>query len=128
MSKKVGAKEKKTLLLPNKTDCSMIKLIQNIFKVLLIVACCFVPATLSAQDVQHNQIENEQNQVGITISNSCLRVKNAEGLVIEIFNLTGEKVYTQRIESSSKTIVLAHLQRGYYVVKIGNYTRKIYLH
>ncbi len=106
----------------------MIKLIQNIFKVLLIVACCFAPATLSAQDVQHNQIENEQNQVGITISNSCMRVKNAEGLVIEIFNLTGEKVYTQRIESSSKTIDLAHLQRGYYVVKIGNYTRKIYLH
>lgn len=105
----------------------MIKALHNTIKVLLIVCCLFVPVAVSAQDVQNNQIEMEQQQITVTVSDANLRVKNAEGLVIEIFSLTGEKVYSQRIESGSKSIELAHLQRGFYIVKIGKYTRKIYL-
>ena len=105
----------------------MVKSLRNILKALLISCCLSVPATASAQDVQHNQIETEQQQITITVSDANVRVKNAEGLAIEIFSLTGEKVYTQRIDSSSKSIDLSNLQRGFYIVKIGKYTRKIYL-
>lgn len=105
----------------------MAKSLHKTLKALLIVCCLSVPAMAAAQDVQHSQIEMEQQQITVTVSDANLRVKNAEGLVIEIFNLTGEKVYTQRIESSSKSIELSHLQRGFYIVKIGKYTRKIYL-
>ena len=105
----------------------MVKLLHNTLKVLLITCCLSVPAMASAQDVQHSQIETEQQQITVTVSDATLRVKNAEGLAIEIFSLTGEKVFSQRIESSSKTIELSHLQRGFYIVKIGKYTRKVYL-
>lgn len=104
----------------------MIKSLHNILKAFLIACSLFVPMAMSAQDVQHNQIEMEQ-QITVTVSDANLRVKNAEGLVIEIFSLTGEKVYSQRIESASKSIELSHLQRGFYIVKIGKYTRKIYI-
>ena len=90
--------------------------------------CLSMPLTMMAEDVQQSPIEMEQNQIAIAVSGSNLRVKNAEGLVMEIFSLTGEKVYTQRIDSSSKSFDLGNLQRGYYIVKIGKFTRKIYLH
>lgn len=104
----------------------MIKSLHNILKTFLIACSLFVSMAMSAQDVQHSQIEMEQ-QITVTVSDANLRVKNAEGLVIEIFSLTGEKVYSQRIESASKSIELSHLQRGFYIVKIGKYTRKIYI-
>ena len=92
------------------------------------VTCLSMPAMMVAQEAQQSPVEMEQNQTAIVVSGSNLRVKNAEGMVLEIFSLTGEKVYTQRIEGSSKSFDLANLQRGYYIIKIGKFTRKIYLH
>lgn len=105
----------------------MVKSLRNTLKVLLIACSLSVPMKMSAQDVQNSQIELEQQQVTVVVSDANLRVKNAEGLAIEIFSLTGEKVFSQRIETSSKSIDLSHLQRGFYIVKVGKYTRKIYL-
>ena len=90
--------------------------------------CLSMPVSLMAQDVQQSQVEMEQNQISISLTGSSLRVKNAEGLVLEVFNLTGEKIYSQRIEGQSKSFELGQLQRGYYIVKVGKFTRKIYLH
>ncbi len=89
-----------------------------------------VPATMMAEteEIQNSQIEMEQNQVTIAVSGSTIRVKNAEGQVLEIYGLTGEKLYTQNIDSASKTFDLGQLQRGFYIVKIGKFTRKVYLH
>lgn len=106
----------------------MVKSLHNTFKALLITGCLVTPTMVLAQDVQHTPIEIDQNPIAVNVSESNLRVKNADGLMIEIFSLTGEKVYTQRIEGVSKSIDLSHLQRGYYIVKIGKFTRKIYLH
>ncbi|MBQ0023626.1 MAG: T9SS type A sorting domain-containing protein [Prevotellaceae bacterium] len=94
---------------------------------ILFAACFAMPVAMNAQDIQRNQVEMEQNQINVIANESNLRVKNADGLVIEIYSLTGEKVYTQRIEGQSKSIDLAHLQKGYYIVKIGKFTRKVYL-
>lgn len=82
---------------------------------------------MAAQDVQHSQVEMEQTQIAVTVTKSNIRVQNADGLVLKIFSITGENVYSQRIEGTSKSIDLAQLSRGCYIVKIGNYTRKIYL-
>ena len=109
----------------------MVKSVLKISKVLLLMVCLSsVPATMLAEteEVQNNQIEMEQNQITITVSGSAIRVKNAEGQVLEVYSITGEKVYTQNIDSASKTIELSHLQRGVYIVKIGKFTRKVYLH
>ncbi|MBO7581840.1 MAG: T9SS type A sorting domain-containing protein [Bacteroidaceae bacterium] len=109
----------------------MVKSILKISKALLLMVCLSsVPATMMAEveEMQNNQIEMEQNAITIAVSGSTIRVKNAEGLTLEIYGITGEKVYTQNIDSSSKAFELSHLQRGYYIVKIGKFTRKIYLH
>lgn len=109
----------------------MVKSVLKISKVLLLMACLSsVPATMMAEteEIQNSQIEMEQNQVTIAVSGSTIRVKNAEGQVLEIYGLTGEKLYTQNIDSASKTFDLGQLQRGFYIVKIGKFTRKVYLH
>ena len=89
-----------------------------------------MPATMLAEteEMQNSQIEMEQNQVTISVSGSSIRVKNADGQTLEIYSLTGEKVYTQVIDSASKSFELSQLQRGYYIVKVGKFTRKVYLH
>ena len=104
----------------------MVKSQFHIFKVLLIVACLAMSNGIMAQ-VNPSQPEMEQNQIEFAISKSTIRIKNAEGITLEIFSLTGEKVYTQRIDSDSKSYELASLHKGFYIVKIGKFTRKIYL-
>lgn len=109
----------------------MVKSLLHISKVLLLMACLSsVPAMMMAEteEMQDSQIEMEQNQVTISVSGSSIRVKNADGQTLEIYSLTGEKVYTQVIDSASKSFELSQLQRGYYIVKVGKFTRKVYLH
>ena len=109
----------------------MAKSLLQISKLLLMVICLSsVPVTMMAEseEIQDSQIEMEQNQITITVSGSSIRVKNADGHTLEIYGITGEKVYSQVIDSSSKIFELSQLQRGYYIVKIGKFTRKVYLH
>ena len=106
----------------------MVKSLHNALKVLLLMACMAAPATMIAQDVQQGQVEMEQNQIAISVNGFTIRVKNAEGFEVEVFSLTGEKVHTQHIDSPSKAVNLSQLQPGYYLVKIGKFTRKVYLH
>ena len=89
-----------------------------------------VPATMLAEteEIQNSQIEMEQNQITMTVSGSTIRVNYAEGQVMEGYSITGDTVYTQNIDSASKAFELSQLQRGYYIVKIGKFTRKVYLH
>lgn len=105
----------------------MVRPLHNAMKVLLMMFCLSMPAVMMAEDMQESQVEMEQTQVSISVNGTTLRVKNADGMVLEIFSLTGNKVYTQRVEGQSRAYELAHLQRGYYIVKIGNFTRKVYL-
>lgn len=84
--------------------------------------------TVKAQDLQKVQpIEQEVNQISVTITGATLHVKNAEHCTLEIYSLTGERIYACTIDSSSKSIPIADLSRGYYIVRIGKYTRKIYV-
>ena len=105
----------------------MVKSLHKTLIVLLTMACMACPTAIMAQDMQQSQVEMEQNQITISVVGNTLRVKNAEGLTLEIYNLTGGKEYTQHIESASKAINLSQLQPGYYIVKIGKFTRKVYL-
>ena len=104
----------------------MFKSLHNTFKILLFATALSIPVALRAEDFKEIQVEMEQ-QVAISVNGTTLRVKNADGQVLEIFSLTGEKVLTQRIEGASHPIELGQLQRGYYIVKIGKFTRKFYL-
>lgn len=80
-----------------------------------------------AQDDHKAQIETEQQAVSITVSESCVHIKNAEKMVLEIYNLAGVKVSTQKIDSADKKIELENLPKGCYIIKVGKTVRKICL-
>ena len=85
------------------------------------------PAQSYAQDVKQG-IETEQQSISVQmINNSVLQIKNAEHMVVEIFSITGEKVYTARIDGQAKQVDLGCLPKGIYVVKVGKFTRKVYV-
>lgn len=56
--------------------------------------------------------------------NNTLIVKGFNGQEIEIFNLTGTKISSQKVEGQEKSYTL-NLQKGCYIVKIGKFVRKI---
>ncbi|MBP5375573.1 MAG: T9SS type A sorting domain-containing protein [Bacteroidaceae bacterium] len=94
----------------------------------MVICLSSVPVTMMAESEEIQDSQMEQNQITITVSGSSIRVKNADGQTLEIYGITGEKVYSQVIDSTSKIFELSQLQRGYYIVKIGKFTRKVYLH
>lgn len=67
------------------------------------------------------------DQVVIIATESTVHVKNAEGQVLEIFDMTGQKVAVIKIDSDSKTIPLNDMKKGCYILRIGKTVRKIYI-
>ncbi len=64
------------------------------------------------------------NSTSLSVNGSTVKVTNANGEVLEIFNLTGAKVATIRIDSSEKTLNL-NLPKGCYILKVGKVVRKV---
>ncbi|MCM1311690.1 MAG: T9SS type A sorting domain-containing protein [Roseburia sp.] len=99
-------------------------------KILLLIMVSFVFTMQSMamdDDNQKTDIENEPHQVTITVSESTIHIKNASQMVLEIYNVAGIKVNTQRIDSPDKTVELNNLSKGCYILKIGKIVRKVYL-
>lgn len=69
-------------------------------------------------------IENELNGINITLNGAQLHVTNAANMTLEIYNLTGVRVMSMRIDSEDKTLNL-NLQKGCYMLKVGKVVRKI---
>lgn len=101
-------------------------------KILIMITATFLlamPMEVKAQDIQQQRttIEQEVAPITISVNESTIHIKNAEKMVIEIYNMTGVKVVTQRIDSSDKMIELDNLPKGCYIIKIGKVARKVYL-
>ena len=101
-------------------------------KILIMITAAFflaMPMDVKAQDIQQQRttIEQEVAPITISVNESTIHIKNAEKMVIEIYNMTGVKVVTQRIDSSDKIIELDNLPKGCYIIKIGKVARKVYL-
>lgn len=105
----------------------MTKFVRNIALMTAFAFFVCMPSVANAESFINNPFEMEQNAISVTVSESTLHVKNADHMVLEIFSITGEKIYTTRIDSSSKEIEVENLSRGCYIVRIGKYTRKIYV-
>ena len=81
------------------------------------------PNTVLAEGEQE-VIENTLSDVTLRVANNKVRVSGANGQMMEIFNLTGVKVATIRIESGDKSYNL-NLPQGCYILKVGKIVRKI---
>lgn len=85
-----------------------------------------IPNYACAQQAETN-IEETVLPVKITVSENTaqeVRVQNAEGQKLEVYNLIGVRVSVYRIDSADKTVSLG-LQRGCYILKTGKVARKI---
>lgn len=103
------------------------KAIHYIASIVLFAVIAFASTEVKAEDMQKPQIETEQNAIAVTISGSTLHVKNADHMILEVFSITGERVYVTRIEGQSKSIELDNLNKGCYIIRIGKFTRKVYI-
>lgn len=84
-------------------------------------------APVAAAPVEGESLAAGVAETSVSVAGKELRVQNAEGSILKIFNVTGAQVATYRIDSNDKTIVLT-LQRGCYILNIGKFTRKISIH
>ena len=78
---------------------------------------------MEMEDPETDSIETI-NSASISVNGNTIRVANANGEVLEVFNLTGAKVASIRIDSPDKTLNL-NLSKGCYILKVGKVVRKI---
>lgn len=71
--------------------------------------------------------ETEQtSDVKISVEDNQVHILGAQGLVLEVFDITGKKVAAYRIDANEKTIKLS-LNKGCYILRVGKTARKISL-
>jgi len=96
---------------------------KKIFIIALTLAMVFAPASMLAQ-TEREGIEVSMQGITLSVSGGNVHIVGASGEVMEIFNLTGTKVASIRIDSADKTFAL-NLPKGCYLVKVGKIVRKI---
>ena len=69
-------------------------------------------------------IEAELEAVTLTIQDNRAHITNADGKTLEIYNLTGVRVASIRIDGNDKQITL-NLTRGCYIMKVDKVVRKV---
>lgn len=96
---------------------------QKIILLLSTLLAAGIPMNISA-DNDIVEPSAEFTSVVVEQTGNKLTVSHAEGSILEIFSLTGAKLFTMEIESDVKTIDL-NLKKGCYILKVGNVVRKI---
>lgn len=66
----------------------------------------------------------EISATNIVVKGSTIYVSNAEGQVLEVFSLTGNKVVSVRINERATVIDLS-VKKGCYILKVNNVVRKV---
>ncbi len=93
--------------------------------ILLALAACFLSTSeVCRAQAEKNEPEIEASATSIVVKGSTLFVGNANGNMLEIFSLAGNKVASIRIDSNEKTIDL-NLKKGCYILRIDKVVRKI---
>ena len=91
-------------------------------KKILVIA--FASLLASFANVAIEIIEQEFQNVTISVNQSVVRVSGANGQVMHVYNVAGVRLMTIRIEGNDKSFEL-NLPKGCYIVKIGKTVRKI---
>ena len=69
-------------------------------------------------------IDNDYQNIFISVSESVLHITGANGLVMQIYNVAGVRVMSVKVEGPDKRFEL-NLPKGCYIVKVGKVVRKI---
>lgn len=80
--------------------------------------------TMASAEASVLIIEQESQRITVSVSGSVLRVSGADGEVLHIYNVTGVRVMSIKVDGYEKGYTL-NLPKGCYIVKIGKTVRKI---
>lgn len=69
-------------------------------------------------------VDNEINEVQISLSGNVLKISGANSLVLQIYNIAGIRVMNVKVDGDEKSYDLS-LPRGCYIVKVGKVVRKV---
>ena len=69
-------------------------------------------------------IDNDYQNISISVNESVLHITGANGLVMQIYNVAGVRVMSVKVEGPDKRFEL-NLPKGCYIVKVGKVVRKI---
>lgn len=83
-----------------------------------------VVPTMASAEASVLIIEQESQRITVSVSGSVLRVSGADGEVLHIYNVTGVRVMSIKVDGYEKSYTL-NLPKGCYIVKIGKTVRKI---
>ena len=98
---------------------------KKIFIISLTLAMLFSPISVLAEyEYERENIEVSASGISLSINGGNVHIIGANGEMMEVFNLTGTRVASFRIDSNDKTFAL-NLPKGCYLVKVGKIVRKI---
>lgn len=80
---------------------------------------------VTVSEIPEMELSEEMGTVLISVSGTNVRVQNALGAVLEVYSITGVRVFSHKIDSNDKTVDLSSLGKGCYIVKVGKLARKI---
>ncbi len=98
-------------------------------KLILVVSSLLAPLAVMGAESEVETLETTQvvfsfSEVQLTTEGRTVHIKNAAGLKLEVFNVTGVLVSSVKIDSQEKSITLS-LDKGIYILRVGNVTRKV---
>lgn len=102
----------------------MKKYIPILILALVVAAMPARAAEPAESEAQEMALDIETATVNIIVNGRQVRVTNAEGEELEVYNLTGTCVATVHIDSEDKTVNL-NLPKGCYILKVGKIARKV---
>ena len=105
----------------------MIKTILKIFFALILMV---MPVAVSAAEAPvepaESNFEIAAAPIEISVNRNSIRVMNAQGQTLELFSVTGARIKTAKITAGDETITF-NVPKGCYIVKIGDFVRKVNL-
>jgi hypothetical protein len=99
-------------------------MIKHILSIIFLAACLFCPTQRVVATPAVEIIEIDVLPINISVNGSSLRVTGAAGMALYVYNVTGVRVMSLKVDGSDKTYNL-NLPQGCYIVKVGDVVRKI---
>ncbi|WP_276941881.1 T9SS type A sorting domain-containing protein [Hallella colorans] len=97
------------------------RLFSYFLMVFMLMSVPMTPSATSAVEI----VDNDFQAITISInSESVLRVTGATGETLYIYNITGVRVMSIKVDGADKSYNL-NLPKGCYIVKVGKMVRKI---
>lgn len=95
-----------------------------LYFLLYLMAFMFVVPATSMANTAVEIIEQEIPTISVSVYGSVLRVEGANDEMLYIYNVTGVRVMSVKVDGNDKRYNL-NLSKGCYIVKVGNIVRKI---